>query len=234
MRVQDQPAYVLHHRAFRDTSQTLDIITPDYGRLTLMSRGSRSIKSRLKSILQPFRPLLIGWTGKGEMPTLTQVEAQISKTFLLSGKSLPSAFYINELLIKLMHKHDVNESIFQLYASVLQLLAEQHEVEPILRLFEKKLLEALGFGLNLNIDTQTNEPILAEIEYAYYLEHGPVKLTLVNDENFLLKLSGKSLLDLERNTLDSVQSLKDAKRLMRMVLNYYLEGKPIKSRELFR
>lgn len=234
MRIQDQPAYILHHRAFRDTSQILEVITPNYGRLSLMSRGSRGAKSRLKSILQPFKPLIIGWSGKGDMPTLTSAEPQMVKTLTLKGKSLPSAFYINELVIKLLHKHDVHERVYLLYESVIRLLADNNEIEPVLRLFEKQLLEELGFGLNLPVNAKTGEAVLAGEEYVYYLEHGPVSLSSVYDESYILKLSGKSLLDLDANTLDSEQSLKDAKRLMRVVLNYYLEGKPIKSRELFR
>lgn len=234
MRVQDQPAYIIHHRAFRDTSQILEVITPDYGRLSLMSRGSRGGKSRLKSILQPFRPLLVGWSGKGEMPTLTGAEPQAVKTLMLTGKALPSAFYVNELIMKLLHKHDVHERVFQLYESIIRLLADKNEVEPILRLFEKQLLEELGFGLNLAVNAETSEAVLTDEEYAYYLEHGPVSLSSVHDESYILKLRGKSLLDLHANTLDSEQSLRDAKRLMRSILHYYLEGKPIKSRELFR
>jgi len=234
VRIQDQPAYILHHRAFRDTSQILEVITPEHGRLSLMSRGSRGAKSRLKSILQPFCPLIVSWSGKGEMPTLTGAEPQTVKTLSLTGKALPSAFYINELIIKLFHKHDVNERIYFLYESVIRLLADKNEIEPVLRLFEKQLLEELGFGLNLSVNTETGEAILPNDQYAYYLEHGPVNVLSVHDESYVLKLSGKSLLDLNENTLDSEQSLKDAKRLMRVVLNYYLEGKPIKSRELFR
>ncbi|VAW63646.1 DNA recombination and repair protein RecO [hydrothermal vent metagenome] len=234
MRIQDQPAYILHHRAFRDTSQILEVITPEHGRLSLMSRGSRGAKSRLKSILQPFHPLIVSWSGKGEMPTLTSAESQTVKALSLMGKALPSAFYINELIIKLFHKHDVNKRIYFLYESVIRLLADKNEIEPVLRLFEKQLLEELGFGLNLSVNTGTGEAILPNDEYAYYLEHGPVNVLSVHDESYILKLSGKSLLDLNENTLDSEQSLKDAKRLMRVILNYYLEGKPIKSRELFR
>lgn len=234
MRVQDQPAYILHHRPFRDSSQILEVITPDYGRLSLMSRGSRGAKSRLKSILQSFRPLVVSWSGKGEMPTLTGAEAQSVKMLTLTGKALPSAFYINELVIRLLHKHDVYERVYYLYESVIRLLSDKHEIEPVLRLFEKQLLEELGFGLNLSFNAGTGEAVLPDNEYAYYLEHGPVALSSVFDDSYILKLSGKSLLDLDANTLDSEQSLKDAKRLMRVILNYYLEGKPIKSRELFR
>jgi len=234
VRIQDQPAYILHHRAFRDTSQILEVITPEHGRLALMSRGSRGAKSRLKSILQPFRPLLIGWSGKGEMPTLTAAEPQAVNALNLSGKALPSAFYINELIIKLLHKHDVNERIYYLYESIIRLLSDKHEIEPVLRSFEKQLLEELGFGLNLSINAESGEAVIESEEYAYYLEHGSVNVKNIYDESYILKLSGKSLLELNTNTLSSAQSLKDAKRLMRVILNYYLEGKPIKSRELFR
>ena len=234
MRIQDQPAYILHHRPFRDTSQILDVITRDYGRLSLMSRGSRGAKSRLKSVLQPFNSLIVGWSGKGEMPTLTAAESQLTNALILKGKALPSAFYINELTMKLLHKHDVHERIYHLYESIIKLLADNHEIEPVLRLFEKQLLEELGFGLNLSVNAETGQPILSNNEYVYYLERGSVNVSSVFDESYILKLSGKSLLDLENNTLDSEQSLKDAKRLMRSILNYYLEGKPIKSRELFR
>jgi len=234
MRIQDQPAYILHHRAFRDTSQILEVITRDHGRFSIMSRGSKGAKSRLKSVLQPFKPLLIGWSGKGDMPTLTGAETQSVKPFTLTGKALPSAFYVNELIIKLLHKHDVHEGIFQLYESIIRLLADKNEVEPVLRLFEKQLLEDLGFGLNLSVNAETGDSILADEEYAYYLEHGPVNLSSVKDESYILKLTGKSLLDLDSSSLDTEQSLRDAKRLMRSILHYYLEGKPIKSRELFR
>jgi len=234
MRVQEQPAYILHHRPFRDTRQIIDVLTPDHGRLSLMSRGSRSAKSRQKSILQPFNSLILSWSGKGELPTLTSAEAQTSNAFKLSGKALLSAFYVNELLVKLLHKHDVHDGIYYLYESILNLLAESTEVEPVLRLFEKQLLEELGFGLNLTVHAGTGEDVVAGELYAYYLEHGPVDVASIHDEQYLIQLSGESLLALSENNLSSEQALKDAKRLMRSILNFYLQGKPIKSRELFR
>ncbi len=234
MRVQEQPAYILHHRPFRDTSQIIDVLTPDHGRLSLMSRGSRSAKSRQKSILQPFNSLILSWSGKGELPTLTSAEAQTNNAFKLSGKALLSAFYVNELLVKLLHKHDVHDGIYYLYESILNLLVESAEVEPVLRLFEKQLLEELGFGLNLTVHAGTGANVVAGELYAYYLEYGPVDVASIHDEQYLIQLSGESLLALSENNLSSEQALKDAKRLMRSILNFYLQGKPIKSRELFR
>jgi len=234
MRVQDQPAYILHHRPFRETSQILDIISRDYGRLSLMSRGSRAAKSRLKSTLQPFTPLLVNWSGKGEMPLLVGAEIQAVEHIAVAGRALPCAFYMNELLLGLVHKHDVHEGAFYLYESVLKLLAADLPVEPVLRAFETRLLDVLGFGLNLVSDAETGQAVEADCEYAYYLELGPVEISRVQDEAYIHRLSGRSLMDLDSNTLDSAQSLKDARRLMRSVLHYYLGGKLIKSRELFR
>ena len=199
-----------------------------------MSRGSRSPRSRSKALLQPFVPLLLGWSGNSDMPTLTSVELQDVKLVSLAGKALPSAFYINELLMNLLHKHDVHEEIFGLYESVIHLLQQGHDIEPVLRLFERQLLEGIGFGLSLNRSAKSGLAVVVEKDYAYYLEHGPVELESVFDESYIAKISGKSLLDLQNNTLESEQSLRDAKRLMRSILNYYLGGRPLKSRELFR
>ncbi len=234
MRIQEQPAYILHHRAFRDTSQILEVLSRDHGRLSLMSKGSLSAKSRLKAVLQPFQPLLLSWSGKGEMQTLTSAEPQSALSIKLKGKALPSAFYINELLMHLLPRHDVNEQIYGLYESVLALLADSHPVEPVLRLYEKQLLESLGFGLILDHTADTAQPVLPERDYAYYLEHGPLEFSQVKDEAYIARVSGKSLLDLQNNTLETIESLRDAKRLMRQVLNYYLAGKTLKSRDLFR
>ncbi len=234
MRVQDQPAYILHHRPFRDSSQIIDILSRDHGRLSLMSRGSLSARSRLKAVLQPFIPLSVSWSGRGEMPALVSAEPIQKSAANLKGKALPSAFYINELLVRLLHRHDVHDDVFLLYESVIELLQQGQPVEPVLRLFEKQLLDCMGFALNLQHEADTSEKIRHDAEYAYYLEHGPVSIERVHDHAYLARLSGQSLIDLRENTLETPRSLQEAKRLMRSVIHYYLGGKPLKSRELFR
>ena len=157
MRVQDQAAYILHRRAYRDTSQILELFSQNYGRITVVSKGSRGPKSKSRSTLQPFVPLLVSWVGKGEMPTLTTAETISQTPPNLFGNSLPSAFYINELLIKLLHKHDVHENIFDLYKRALILLQDQNSLEKTLRIFEKTLLQILGFEMNLTSDAESGD-----------------------------------------------------------------------------
>ena len=234
MRVQDQAAYILHRRAYRDTSQILELFSQNYGRITVVSKGSRGPKSKSRSTLQPFVPLLVSWVGKGEMPTLTAAETISQTPPNLFGNSLPSAFYINELLIKLLHKHDVHENIFDLYKRALILLQDQSSLEKTLRVFEKTLLQILGFEMNLTSDAESGDAVQSDQSYRYYIEHGPVLVTEYEQDSRSLLIKGSSLMAFDEAALDSAQVRKEIKSLMRYVLSYYMEGKPIKSRELFR
>jgi len=233
VKVQDQPAYILHQRPYRDTSQIVELLSRDYGRVALVSRGSRSAKSRLRAVLQPFRPLSMSWTGKTELATLTAAEPATRKPPQLSGNALPCAFYINELLIRLLHRFDVQQEIFHLYESTLYAL-QQQQLESSLRLFEKQLLQYLGFGINLSVDADSGEPVSEQLQYHYFVEHGPVLTPTVAQEQNQLTISGASLLAFERDELSSPTVCREVKSLMRHVLAYYLGGKPLKSRELFR
>jgi len=233
MRVETQVAYILHKRPFRDSSQILDVFSREHGRISLMSRGSRGTKSKTSGLLQIFRPLLIGWQGRGEMPFLNSVEMADIKAPVLSGKSQMSAMYINELLVYLLHKNDVHAEIFDHYHSCLYALKETDNIEIVLRLFEKELLQLLGFGLNLIVDADSGEAVREECHYAYHFEHGPV----LCDQNRQLKnpiLSGYSLMAFNQNEIATEQHRGEIKKLMRYVLAGHLGHKKLKSRELFR
>ncbi len=142
------PAYILHHRPYRDTSRILDVITRDHGRLTLFARGVRGPKAKLASVLQPFQLLLLSWSGRGEAAQLTGAELADSHP-PLPAASLMGSFYLNELLMKLTTRHDPQPSLFDDYHGTVAALREGLRLEPALRIFEKRLLEALGYGLDL-------------------------------------------------------------------------------------
>lgn len=234
MRVENQPAFILHHYPFRDTSQILELLTRDFGRLSVVSRGSLAARSKIKSILQPFRLLQLAWTGKGDMPTLITAEPAESRPVLLSGNKLSSGFYLNELIMHFLHRHDVQEDIFCLYANTLEQLSSGTCLETVLRLFEKQLLNDLGLGLNLTHDADSGDPVAINGQYIFYVEHGPVLALSPDSMSQRPTLSGESLLAFARNDLDAGNTKREIKLLMRHVLAFYLAGKPLKSRELFR
>ena len=234
MRVEKQPAYILHQRPFRDTSQILEVFTKDYGRLSIMSRGSRAPKSKLKSILQPFRALEINWSGRGEMPTLTGAEPATKTIAFLQGKSLACALYVNELLMYLTYKHDVHESLFSLYHQTVNRLFDAEKLEYELRLFELSLLDHLGAPVDFSHVADTGDSIKESSEYTYRIEQGFYETGEGEQRGSSPIVSGTSLLAISEGCFDDAKTLKDAKHLMRYILNYYLAGKSLKSRMLFR
>jgi len=233
MRVTTQAAYILHKRAYRETSQILEVFTRDHGRISLLSKGSRASRSKTSGVLQLFQPLLISWQGRGDLPYLSSVEMSGCKPPGLKGKSLLSAIYINELLVYLLHKNDVNENIFDSYHAVLFALQSSPQIEQELRLFERDLLQHLGFGMNLECDADTGIVLDKNTLYAYHFEHGPVS-TVTGQSLACPVISGDSLLSFNRGVLQNSQQRTEIKMLMRYVLSHHLGGKKLKSRDLFR
>src|SRR5215831_413955 len=148
-RVQLEPAYVLHHRSYRDTSRILELFTRDHGRIALFARGVRGAKraaSSLTSVLQPFHRALISYSSRGDAGQLTHAEFDGAFCELPAARSL-SAFYLNELLLRLFERHDSHPEVFDLYHQTLsQLKTESSDEAAVLRVFEKRLLEFLGYG----------------------------------------------------------------------------------------
>lgn len=229
-RVQLQPCYILHHRAYRDTSLLLEVFSRAHGRVGVVARGARGKRSRYTGLLQPFRPLLLSWSGKGELGTLTGAEPD-GVPLDSQGPALISGFYLNELLMRLIGRGDPLDELYDHYALALHRLA-LGEGESVLRRFEVELLQQLGYGLILDHDAATGEAIEVERRYRYSLEQGPLALDFEGGDEIDLIVHGRTLLGLESGELEGA-SVGEAKRLMRAALAPHLGDRPLKSRELF-
>ena len=229
-RIQQESAWILHHRPFQDSSQILDILSRDHGRLSVVARGSRSAKSKLKGILRPFLPLKLSWVIRSDMGTLTGAEIDGSPT-ALAGDALLSGYYANELLLNFLHKHDAQPQIFDLYGVVIRNLAGSDNIAMSLRMFELDLLRTLGYAVNLDHDTDTHQPLDADQEYEYRIEHGPVPAL---DSSRPLVFSGKSLIGIHEGRFEDPEILRDAGRLLRNVISFHLGGKELKSRKVLK
>lgn len=233
MRVQLQPAYILHSRPYRDSSLILEVFCAEYGRLSLVSKGARrrSRGGSSAALLQPFVPLLLSFTGRSEMKTLTQVEAA-GTSLALRGDRLFSAMYLNELLMRLLHRHDPHPRLFASYGSALADLTEAGAVEAILRRFELGLLDELGYRLSLAEDGLSGEGIEPGGWYHYHPDYGLVA-GLPDSDPARPAYAGADLLALARGEFEGPAST-TARRLLRQVLALHLGDAPLKSRDLFR
>jgi DNA repair protein RecO (recombination protein O) len=228
-RVDLEPAFVIHSRPYRDTSVIADLLTMR-GRIAVIARSARGMKSRYKGILQLFSPILVSWTGQRELKSLGVVERQ-GPIYPLEGQSLICGFYLNELLQRLLQREDPHADIYYLYQDTLNRFKKEKDLRPALRCFEKNLLSALGYGLPLRYEASTRDEIIADAHYQYIPEQGFVRC--YSDDNSPHFYSGQALLSLRHEQFDSEQTLQQAKRLLRLEMSRHLGNKPIKSRELF-
>lgn len=228
-RVQLTPGYILHHQPYRDTSRILEVLSRDFGRISLFARGVRGPKAKLASQLQPFRPLLLSWSGRGESAQLTGAEAG-GETLPLPSGHLMSGFYLNELLLKLTTRHDPLTGLFELYHGTLQSLKQGGAIEPGLRVFEKRLLEMLGYGLDLETDAQTGGGIEPDAYYLFRMARGMLR-TAADAPG---AVAGHSVICLAREELSGRRELEDARRLLQTVLSHVLEGRELNTRNVAR
>lgn len=228
-RVQLQPAYVLHHRPYRDTSRIVDLFTRDHGRLTLFARGVRG-KSGLAAALQAFQPILVSWSGRGEAGQLLAAE-RVGEPQVLPAARLLSGFYLNELLLKLLHLHDPQFEIFDQYNLTLQNLKSGADELWSLRLFEKRLLQSLGFGLSLQHEAESGLPIDPQRCYRYVLELGPVPVD-AGAGAVRGVYTGATLQALANEVFVDPQHKTEARHLLRAVLDHVLDGRRLQSREI--
>jgi DNA repair protein RecO (recombination protein O) len=197
--------------------------------MTLIAKGVKRKKSRIRGILVPFQPLIVAWTGKGEVKTMTSAEPlafrkEIRKERLFCG------YYVNELVLKMLHRNDPHEMLFGAYEYVLEGLVRERDLERTLRIFEKRLLKELGYGLHLLNESLTGSAIDPLIKYRYVADSGPI---VDNGEEIGVAVHGESLQALHHEVNFSPLHRRELKRLTRAALDHHLEGRQIHSRGLF-
>lgn len=221
-------AFVLHTRTYSESSLLVDLFVENVGKVTILAKGARRKRSALKGVLQPFTPLIVQYSGHGEIKTLRQVEA-VSLTLPLVSVYLYSAFYLNELLHRVLVAETEITTLFDNYLASIQQLAQQVPAENVLRAFELSLLENLGYHVDFFHCSATGDDIVESMHYQYISEKGFICSLLQNSTAF----TGEEVLALGKRQFHNIDTLKAAKRFTRMALKPYVGAKPFKSRELF-
>lgn len=234
-RIDLQPAYVLHTQPFQNTSLLVDFLCLDHGRLRAVVKGARRPKSRLKALLQPFQPLLISLAGRSELKTLTAAESSIA-ALQLHGTRLFSGLYINELLTRLLVFNEEHPEIYRSYQQAIVALQGDGDLQRILRSFELQLLDALGYGLNLQSDCHSGDAIEAQGTYLFHPDIGfeRVAAAAIPAGVEVPLFRGVHILALAEGATPDREAAAAALRITRMALHVHLGGKPLVSRDLFR
>jgi len=233
-----QAVYVLNRRTFQESSLIVDVFSLNFGRLSLLAKGALTSKKNNAALLQVFQPLLVGWTGRSDLKILTGIESPSPAIKLVSTR-LYCAYYLNELILKLLPEAEQNSEVFSLYSESLERLAGSEKLEPILRRFELVLLSNLGYAPDFSLDN-TGEFISPDCRYQYIHGAGFVKYVDSNNPNDgylgheLIRIIEHDFLDPDTLLCDSsLDFLKTSKRLMRLLIDKALNGKTLNSRQLF-
>lgn len=230
-RIRNEPAWLLHHRPYRDTSRILEVLSLNHGRLSIVARGSRAPRSRLAGVLRPFLPLSLSWVIRTDLGTLTGAELS-GCPVALSGDALMAGWYVNELLLHLTHRHDPQPEVYAAYTRTVERLGTIHDVAAVLRAFEVELLSLLGYGLILDHDAERQVPLRPEARYEYRIEQGPVEAGGGDNGPGTMLFSGATLTAIGNRDFSSAEVKLAAGRLLRRVLAHHLDGKELKTRRV--
>ena len=223
-----EPAWLLHHRPWSDTSRILELMSRDHGRVTLFAHGARRPKSPLRAVLRPFVPLLVSWSGRGDGGTLTSAEAAGPPPALAPAALLP-AYYLNELLLKLLAREDRHEAVYEAYGIALAELAGGAEAAA-LRRFERSLLDELGYGIDLTREAASGKPLEAAGYYHFLAGRGV--LAVRDGDPGPDCLAGRDLLAVARGDYVRPAAQRAARGVYGAAIAYCLEGRGLASREV--
>jgi DNA repair protein RecO (recombination protein O) len=233
MKYSQESGFILHSYDYRESSLIVEVFTRNHGRLGLVAKGARRWKKRgTRTYLRPFQEFSFNWSGKGEVATLTLAEEE-GPIRSLNKDALYCGFYVNELMMRLLYRHDSHEQLYDYYRKCLEDLATNSNLESVLRLFEKRMLLEIGYGLNLDTDIDNGLLVEADKQYSYLPNMGPSGNTNHADGLDQCRVSGKSLLAFKNETIDDPDVLAELKPLMRKLIDHRLNYKPLISRNIF-
>jgi DNA repair protein RecO (recombination protein O) len=213
-RHKEQPGYVLHSYPYQETSLIVEVFTREFGRVGIVAKGAKRPHSPLRSVLMPFHGLTLDWSGRSDLKT---------------WRALICGFYLNELLLKLLHRDDPHDALFDAYEQTLCALLDGGDHAVVLRCFEKRLLSELGYALILDYDAETRRPLQAQRRYQYIIDRGPVA---ANVQQNGLELLGQTLIDMNQDNYTSPVTQQQSKSLMRLLIGHYLGHQTLHSRQL--
>ena len=224
---------MLHAYPYRETSVIVEAFTAAHGRVGLVARGAKRPRSELRGLLQAFQPLTLAWAGGGELKTLVKAEWRGGLP-LPGGAALLCGFYLNELLLKLLPREDPHPGLFTAYEDALHALTQEDSAAAqavVLRRFELCLLAELGYAVALTHEADTGAPVVAGERYHYAFDRGPQR-TLREPGARWPVVRGAALIALAEASYPDAETAGEAKRLMRLVLDHYLEERRIFSRRV--
>ncbi|MFA7666835.1 MAG: DNA repair protein RecO [Burkholderiaceae bacterium] len=220
------PAFLLHSTPYRETSLVVELFTRDHGRIAAVAKGAKRPRSALRAVLLQFQPLMASWSGTRELRTLTGAE-WLGGLPAPQGDALLCAFYLNELLMRLLAREDAHPLLYDGYEQALRALADGDPVDETLRRFEWLLLRETGYAPDLERDASHRE-----IDGLHNYRWIPAGGFVAAEPGEAGAVAGSTLRELASGRFASAASRQQAKYLMRAILSHHLDGAPLNTRQI--
>ena len=230
--IEGEPAYLIHQRPYSETSQIINLFSRHYGRVDAIAKGSKRPKSKFKSFLQPFSPILVSWSGRSQLKTLRSVDISSGKQSNVSRKHLMSAFYLNELILSFLTTADPYPDLFDAYSLAISNLSNADSSEIILREFEIQLLTEIGYAINFQTEAMSSKKIEPNLSYRFIAEEGFVSSVTSSARDTLIK--GSVIQSIDRKDFSQPQTMRAAKRIIRESVKYHLSGKELNTKKVVK
>ena len=239
-----EACYILHRRAYRESSLLVDVFSFQRGRFTAIAKGAYKRNSERSALLQPFQPLLIECTSKGSLPVVTSAEAP-SQPITLRGVSSFCGLYVNELILKLCPELQTFTGLFELYAETLAALSAKDQDTAVVRWFELRFLSELGLLTSFDADWRGD---VIDADARYYLGEDMQFVSTLDNQSANVRLYDGANLQSLSTLLEGVQvtdhasaidrlspeMAKDARHLCAYFIDQALEGRALNSRDLLK
>lgn len=232
MRIENQPAFVLHARNWRETSLLVEVLSAEHGRIGLVARGVQGPKKHLlRAALQPLQHIRLDLVQRGELAQLVSAEA-LDAAPRLMGDAMLAGFYLNELVLRLTQRLDPQPDLYRVYAETRARLGQGDSLAWTLRRFERDLLESLGSGFDLAEDGD-GQAIDPAARYLLDAEHGPRRLFSDRGRDERSNAAtGSALLALAADRQPGADDLASLRLALRSVLSHHLGTRGLKSWEM--
>src|SRR5580765_1536232 len=231
MRYAAEPGYVLHVRPWRETSLLIEVLSAEHGRLGLLARGVRGPRQQaLRAALAPLQSIRFDAVQRGELARLVSAEA-IDVAPRINGDAALSAFYLNELTLRLAPRQDPQPELFRAYGRTRALIGAGAPLAWTLRRYERDLLDALGVGFDWarDADGQAVDPAA---RYRIDADGGLRRIgqSKTNDDQ-RRHPTGRVLLALAGDGQPVEDDLPALRRAMRELLMQHLGGRGLRAWE---
>jgi len=230
--IEGEPAYLIHQRPYSETSQIINLFSRHYGRVDAIAKGSKRPKSKFKSFLQPFSPILVSWSGRSQLKTLRSVDISSGKQSNVSRKHLMSAFYLNELILSFLTTADPYPDLFDAYSLAINNLSNADSSEIILREFEIQLLTEIGYAINFQTEAMSSKKIEPNLSYRFIAEEGFISSVTSSPRDTLIK--GSVIQSIDQKDFSQPQTMRAAKRIIRESVKYHLSGKELNTKKVVK